>query len=660
MNSYIVMQESIADCGACCLLSIIKYYKGFVPLEIIKNDSLTTKDGTTFYNLKMAAIKYGFDVQGFNTKDIKDKKMPLIAQLKINNGLYHFVVVYSIKDEVLCMDPSKGLVKIELDEFNKLFTGNILLFSPVHSIISYRKNNYLRHLLINNINKNKRYLIPIFVISLIILIIYLLSNYNINRAYGNEAVIWHFVLVLIFLKNSLDYLKEVLLAQLNKKISNNLISNYINHFFSLPFKILQLKTPGEILSRINDLNQIKELLTKELINIIVSFISLITIVIVLSFICFKITIIISILSIMYLVIIYLFGKKNKKIYNAALDSESSYYNTLIEYINKILVIKNLNKEEYFFKKIKKELDNHLNDRFKVDNYNNKVRLLTNLFNDLSFILIIIYLINYNKNNLLIYVIFYNYYIELINYFKVIIQNISYILSITNKINNMFYLEPENKNKGAVFRNQDLIISNISCSFGIKQIINNVNLRINKGNKMLLIGPNGSGKSTLLNMIIRNIDNYRGTIAIGSNIKNYSLQSLKSNIIYCSQYDTLFEDTILNNIILDQKYDEEKLERISKILLMDEIIEKKEYGYDTLIKNNLSGGEMQRIIIARCLYQNYKIILFDESFSNIGFDIRNRIIKNINSYYKDKTIIYVSHNQESNAYDKVISLIDRKD
>ena len=116
MNKIIIRQDDEADCGACSLYSIISYFKGFVPLEV---------------------IKYGFDVYGFNG-EINNKCLPCIIQTKIN-GYNHFIVVYEIhRDYYLCMDPAKGMVKIKLDDFNKMFTGNIFKFTPINNIVKYK------------------------------------------------------------------------------------------------------------------------------------------------------------------------------------------------------------------------------------------------------------------------------------------------------------------------------------------------------------------------------------------------------------------------------------------------------------------------------------------------------------------------------------------
>ena len=92
----IVRQHDLQDCGACCLASIIEYYDGYVPMERIRLDTKTTKDGTTAFNLFQAAQKYGFATKGIKTATLDDANifLPAIAHVKYKNGFNHFVVLY--------------------------------------------------------------------------------------------------------------------------------------------------------------------------------------------------------------------------------------------------------------------------------------------------------------------------------------------------------------------------------------------------------------------------------------------------------------------------------------------------------------------------------------------------------------------------------------
>ena len=128
---------------------------------------------------------------------------------------------------------------------------------------------------------------------------------------------------------------------------------------------------------------------------------------------------------------------------------------------------------------------------------------------------------------------------------------------------------------------------------------------------------------------------------------------KSNIVYVSQNEILFSDTIYNNI------DSNNIINISKICLVDEIIKNNQLGYNMLIEENgfnLSGGEKQRIILARALACDFDIIIIDEGLSQVDNNMERMIIKNLFKNYSNKTIIFISHRLDNmDLFDKVIKI-----
>ncbi len=662
MKDFVVLQNDISDCGACSLSSIIKYYDGYVPLEVIKVDTLTTSEGTTFYNIKQAAIRYGFEVNGFNSVNVRGYKCPFIVQLKINN-MYHFVVVYEVLDKyILCMDPAVGMKKYTYDEFKKIFTGNILKLEPINQILRYKKNNHLKNIMLNIIKNNKISLCIILVLSIIAIGMSLLNTYNIKLILNNN----NYKLILIFIgimftKNILNYIKNIFLAHLNKNNNIDLIKDYISHFFFLPFKYLQLKTSGEIISRIKDLNNIKDLFTKEIINFLIATIILVTTLIVMFYLNYKLTILLFIISIIFLLLYYILNKKCFNYYLKCLDSYGILMDNIIEDINGIVTIKNLGKEKYFLNKLNISIELDCINSFMLDKYLNSLNLISNMFNDLCLILIILISINSSGVDILIYILYYNYYIDNINYYANLIPNISYFKSIISKLNEIYYLDKEDLNTGLKIAKNTINIKNLNYNINLNNIFNNFNLTINDNDKVLIKGKNGTGKTTLLNILNGNITDYKGSISINNtNLNIINKKELKKMILYCGKKDILFTDTIMNNIILDNKYDDKRFKKIESILSLKDIVNKKSNGYNTIVKDNLSGGEYQRIILARALYSDSKILCLDESLSEINYHLRNKIIKRINTYYKNKTIIYVSHNLEENYFDKIINLTARKE
>ena len=148
-TKYIVKQNDIKDCGICCLESIIKYYNGYIPLEILRLDTNTTSNGTTAYNLIKTAQKYGFNALGKRINKLKEKDiiLPAIAHITTKKGLNHFVVIYKInKSTVTIMDPAKGLIKLKKEDFQKEWNNIILIMKPLKTKVSITLDEDINYL----------------------------------------------------------------------------------------------------------------------------------------------------------------------------------------------------------------------------------------------------------------------------------------------------------------------------------------------------------------------------------------------------------------------------------------------------------------------------------------------------------------------------------
>ena len=153
-KNLIVLQEGSKDCGAACLLSIIRYYGGDMSLERLIILTKTDKDGTNFYNLSEAAYKVGLFSRSYKVNnDIKmsEISVPFIAQINCKNYM-HFVVVYKIDDtKITLMDPSKGKVMMDIFDFCNIWTGNIMIFEKEKSLYAYKGEKIINKIIIRKI-----------------------------------------------------------------------------------------------------------------------------------------------------------------------------------------------------------------------------------------------------------------------------------------------------------------------------------------------------------------------------------------------------------------------------------------------------------------------------------------------------------------------------
>ena len=170
----IIKQEGNKDCGASCLLSVIRYYDGNISKERLLELTKTTKEGTNFYSLSIAASKVGLMTKSFkvdNIDKLKNINSPFIAHIATKNYT-HFVVVYKVDDtKITIMDPAKGKVTANIFDFASNFTGNIMLFEKTSSLPKYQNKNILLNVIIDVLIKNKAIIVFLIILSLIFTVI---------------------------------------------------------------------------------------------------------------------------------------------------------------------------------------------------------------------------------------------------------------------------------------------------------------------------------------------------------------------------------------------------------------------------------------------------------------------------------------------------------
>ena len=212
-------------------------------------------------------------------------------------------------------------------------------------------------------------------------------------------------------------------------------------------------------------------------------------------------------------------------------------------------------------------------------------------------------------------------------------------------------------------NDKIIFEKVYYSYPLskKKSVNNLNLEIKKKQFVAIIGPNGSGKSTIINLLSGILYSEKGSILVDGKILNEkTANSWRQNIGIVSQDFFLFDDTIFNNLTLGLKNVElQNIEKVIDDCKLSDLVKQLPLGLDTIIGNNglfLSGGQRQKIAIARCLLKNPEIIIFDEATSALDLSSENIINEMINTLKGKKTIIVISHKNNSIKFSDLIYCI----
>ena len=663
----IIRQDGLKDCGPTCLAIIIKYYKGYIAINELKQMCKTDRNGTTAYDLIEASKKCGFEAYGMRCqlKDINKENiiLPCIAHVTINNSYNHYVVMEKIdfkRRKILINDPIGQKKYYHFDEFNKIF-NNILIYMYPIKVIKNTPNNSLKKFVFKIIQSSTRQLVQVIIISIFITLFSIITSfymqYMIDNIMFSKKIIFVFILFLLLyiLKIISDFLRNKIIILINQKIDLNLTYDTFKQVINLPYCYYRNNTTGEIISKINDLEVVRQVISKVAISIFIDLPLTILAIVIMYVISPVLALVSLIIMLLYFLVIVLFRNS----FNTQIDdctiSKADVTSYMIESINGYETIKGCNIKKQIMEKFEDKYANLSNQMVKLDSSYNFQYLIKELINNLGFIFIVlvgVFLV-IEEQITIGQLISFN---ALLTYFLAPIRNIIDLdtsikqsrVAIT-KILNLFYNQSSNAILNKTMKG-DIVIDNLNYSFGDNTVLKNINLKIVNGSKVMVIGSSGSGKSTLFKILKKYYEIPRNQIYIDEiDINDYQT----SDIVYVSQSEILFSDTVYNNINSNNIID------ISKLCLVDKIVQKNQLGYNMLIEENgfnLSGGERQRIILARAIARDFNILVIDEGLSQVDTNMERKIMKNLIQKYQKQTIIFISHRLDNiDLFDQVIKI-----
>lgn len=669
MKKIIVYQEETSDCGAACLLSIIRYYNGDANLETLRMDSNTTNKGVSAYDLIKCAQKNGFNAIGYKDINISKYKLPCILHIKINQSLTHFVVLYEINNKTYSiMDPAKGLIKLAKNELLEKFTGNLIVLDPLGDLPKKKNKNIIKKELINQIKSFKSKIIKILLLETVFIILSLTSSFYI-KIYNYPKYIIILSILFIFISiftESISYLINKKIYNLENKINFNLADYFFNHILKLPLKYLHLKDPGEIVKRANEISIINEILINLIISTILEGLIILSILPIIFNLSLEVTIIILITNLLITIMSMFNVKKLNRESKLAIDTSTEYNNILIDGIYGLTSIKHSCSELYLKNKLSVNLKDKLLKEKKYSLSLKKYNTLKLSILSLSRILINLYLVNkiyqqkFTFEEFLIIITLIEIILSSSSNIVESFMELSFIKNLFNKANDFYNIPLSNIVSNKNFRNGDIKFKNINYNYiSNYPLIKNFTTTIKQGEKVIIKGESGTGKSTLCKLLYQEINEFSGKISIGNlNIKTIDSIDYQNNVVYSSQVEKIFSASIKENILLGKEIEKERLDKIIETCELNRVLKKRVLGLDTMLFSGgeeLSGGERQLIILARALTRNFNILILDETLSEVNDELEDKILKNIFKTYKDKTIIYVTHKNNKNYFSRVINV-----
>ena len=471
------------------------------------------------------------------------------------------------------------------------------------------------------------------------------------------------------------YAAKTLMIQVGEEISKALQFDMLKSLINADTQDIDKKHSGKFISNLTyDVTHITNLLSNAILILFKDSLTLIGLLTVMFIQNWKL----SLISIIMIPIASIFartlGKRMGKIVTEAQERSGNLISYLVELFKNHKIVKIFQKEEYE----KRRADAHLTE---LMNKNKKIATVLIRMSPIMEVLtgIMIAILIYYSGKLIV-----KGEIDVNNFFSflaammlayqpvrsltslniVINEGLSASLRILPIIDTENLIKDSEISKPLEIRESKIKFKNIFFKYEAneKDVLKDINLEFKGGKMTALVGHSGSGKSTILNLIPRFYQPYSGQIIIDDQpINHVTIETLRNNISLVSQETTLFDDTIKNNIkYANENATDDEIHQAAKLSNSHEFIEKLPNKYETKIGENgvrLSGGEKQRISIARAMIKKSSIILLDEATSSLDSQTESKIQEALNTLTKNKTTIVIAHRLSTILNSNNIYLID---
>ncbi|NMC37020.1 MAG: peptidase domain-containing ABC transporter [Bacteroidales bacterium] len=674
-------QYDAMDCGPACLKMTAQYHKRNFSLAWLRKKCHITKEGVSFLGLSEAADSLGFKTLGLKIPvDFLMEKVPLPCIVHWRQN--HFVVVYKIrKNKIFVADPASGRISYSPGEFEKNWagtliegkkTGLVLLMEPTPALFNTEEEKVATkgfRFLSEYFHVYRKYMgqliLGLIIGSFIQLIIPFLTQAIIDIGINNNDIGFIYLilfaqLALVIGRMSVEFIRSWLLLHIGSRVNVAIVSGFLKKLMALPIAFFDTKLTGDILQRIEDNNRIEDFLTSTSLSILFSFINLFIFGTVLIIYNFKVFLIFLVGTLLYLLWISLFMKKRALLDHSRFREMSVSNSKLINIINGMQEIK-LNQCE---------LDKRWDwEKHQATLFGLKVKGLgliqkqsagALLINEITNLLITIVSAGaVLKGQMTLGMMLAVQFIvgqlnvpvsQIIEFFRMS-QDAEMSLDRLAEVHNMEDEEPGPEDKmNKIPENKSILLRGISYQYeGPRSpyALKDVNLNIEMNRITAIVGISGSGKTTLLKMIMGFYNPVEGEILVGDTpLSGISLATWRQMTGAVMQDGFIFPDTIAGNIAPGpDETDEKRMVLAAELANIDGFIKSLPLGYNTKVGANghgISEGQKQRLLIARVIYKNPEIVIFDEATNSLDANTEKAIVENLTGFFKGKTVVIVAH------------------
>jgi len=652
----VIMQIEMLECGAACLAMILAHHKKWIPLEKVREDCAISRDGSTAKYIIMAAKNYGFTAKGFKggVESVRKAKMPCIIHWNFN----HFVVLTKVTDKFAYInDPASGETKVPMEVFDKSFTGVYMTFEPGENFKLEGKPQsvmkFARARLKGTLVPVTFVIVTMLITSIISLINPVISRVFLDRVLTGYNPEWLFPIVIGLLGLTLLFfvvsiINAFYLLKIRGKLAIVANSTFLWHILRLPMNFFSQRMAGDISGRLKYNETIAETLVSKLSPLFLNFILTILYFVIMVNYSLLLTAIGLISVIINVIMARIITKKRINITRTQMRDMGRLSGFTLGGIKMIETIKSSGAENGFFEQwagIRAAVNRSSVEFIKTNAYLGAIPEFVSSATKVAILVVGAYLIilgEFTAGMLLAFQGFLLAFTAPVDSFIEASQSIQEMRVTMERVEDVFKCSPDGSSTevGKDIDNLNKLTGNIELkdvSFGynklIDPLINNFNMTVKAGSSVAFIGASGCGKSTLTKLLSGLYNPWGGEILYdGTPISEIDRNVFTSSLAVVDQEITIFEDSISDNV----KLWDNSIEDFEAILacrdagIHNDILIRRD-GYNHMMAEggkNFSGGQRQRMEIARALASDPAILIMDEATSALDakteLDVANAI------------------------------------
>lgn len=687
-----VFQMEMVECGAAALSMILGYYGKYVSLDQLRTDCGVSRDGSKALNLILAARGYGLEAEGYriSSDEISDMKLPFIAFWRFN----HFVVVEGVHKKAIDInDPATGHRSVPREQFNKEFSGVALEFTPTEAFQKGGKPVSVVNQLLKRLTNHKISIAYLFLVGLVFTLLGLLTPvfgkifvdiYLIEQTHSIIKLLLIGIICTVILQFLLSMLQNYYYAKFENKLAISLSQKFLWHIMQLPLRFFMQRYSGDITYRMGLNRTIAQYITNIFIQPIVECILVVLYFFLMLYYDVTLSMVILAIAAINMIVFYYISKRRfDKSLLLSVDM-GNYFCQCYSAFKIMESIKASGGEQEIFTKVvgsQVKVSNSLHELTQNSILIGVLPVFLNLLMAVTVLIVGALKVMSGVMSVGTLVALQSIAISFmnpINRLTIIAGSIQEMAGSIAKIDDVLDYKVEEQVNLLHFSHTEHLLKEdnpkLSGSIELKELtfgfnileeplLENINLSIMPGEHIAFVGYSGSGKSTLASLIASLYIPWRGKVLLDDkNINEINRMILSNTVAMVQQDNIIFQGTLKDNITMwDDTISFKELVQAAKDACIHDEISLRPHGYDTQVNengSNFSGGERQRIDIARALVNKPNILILDEATSELDPIVENKIYDNIRK--RGCTTIIVAHRLNTVRHaDKIVVLENGK-